>query len=93
MVSLLGVVFLFLAFFAVVNRIGERRHWQGGERLGQRDREELDALRDGVADLAARLHRLEEERDFYVELLEGRDDIPRLPGRGGSPGNSLKCNS
>lgn len=31
---------------------------------------EIEGLREAVDDLSQRLHRLEEERDFYKELLE-----------------------
>ena len=41
----------------------------------------VDALREEVADLGARLHRLEEERDFYKDLLEAPQDRGAL----GSP--------
>jgi len=34
------------------------------------DHQELDALRASVDDVSDRLHRLEEERDFYRALLE-----------------------
>lgn len=34
----------------------------------------VDSLRDEIADLGARLHRLEEERDFYKELLDSPDE-------------------
>jgi len=40
--------------------------------------EEVDALRDAVADLGTRLHRLEEERDFYKNLLEAPPGAPSL---------------
>ena len=30
----------------------------------------IEALRDEIADLGSRLYRLEEERNFYKELLE-----------------------
>ena len=32
--------------------------------------DDVAALREAVGDLGTRLHRLEEERDFYKELLE-----------------------
>ncbi len=36
----------------------------------QLDAEELHRVRDTIADLSGRLERLEEERDFYKDLLE-----------------------
>ena len=32
--------------------------------------QEVEALRDEIADLSSRLYRLEEERDFYKDLLD-----------------------
>lgn len=40
--------------------------------------EEIEALREAVADLGTRLHRLEEERDFYKELLEASPERKAL---------------
>jgi hypothetical protein len=36
--------------------------------------DDVEALREAVADLGTRLHRLEEERDFYKDLLEASPD-------------------
>jgi hypothetical protein len=36
----------------------------------QLDAEELHRLRETIADLGTRMERLEEERDFYKDLLE-----------------------
>ena len=40
---------------------------------------EVDALREEVADLGARMYRLEEERDFYRNLLEAPPETRPLP--------------
>jgi hypothetical protein len=40
---------------------------------------EIDSLRDEVADLGARLHRLEEEQDFYKDLLGAPPENRSLP--------------
>ena len=45
----------------------------------QLDAEELHRVRDTIADLSTRMERLEEERDFYKDLLEpprGRGILP-----------------
>ena len=42
------------------------------------DRSEIEGIRDAMHDLSGRLQRLEEERDFYKDLLEapkGRREI------------------
>ncbi len=49
---------------------------------------EVEALRDAVADLGTRLHRLEEERDFYKDLLEAPREPRSLPS-----GDSAKSGS
>ena len=43
------------------------------------DNQEIEALRASVDDVSDRLHRLEEERDFYRALLEA----PKTPGEVG----------
>lgn len=49
---------------------------------------EIDALRDAIADLGSRVHQLEEERDFYRELLEAPPESRGLePGT--DPGDGL----
>ncbi len=45
----------------------------------QMDTEELHRVRDTIGDLSTRVERLEEERDFYKDLLEpprGRSTLP-----------------
>ncbi len=47
------------------------------------ERAELESIRDTMHDLSGRLQRLEEERDFYKDLLEaprGRREIPPPEG-------------
>lgn len=44
---------------------------------------EVERMREMVDDLADRVGRLEEERDFYRELLERPGRRPSLPGGGG----------
>lgn len=60
----------------VLSRRFPRRQPQGELPPGQRA--ELDGIRDAMHDLSGRLQRLEEERDFYKDLLEapgGRREI------------------
>lgn len=45
--------------------------------------DEVELLRDAVADMGTRLHKLEEERDFYRQLLEAPDDPPTRGLRSG----------
>ncbi len=45
----------------------------------QLDAEELHRVRDTIADLSTRLERLEEERDFYKDLLEPPPRRSTLP--------------
>ena len=40
--------------------------------------QEVEALREAVADLGTRLHQLEEERDFYRNLLEAPGESAAL---------------
>lgn len=61
----------------VVSDITNSRRLPPGPGTGHR--EEIDELRDAVGDLGTRLHKLEEERDFYRELLEAPRDIRKLP--------------
>ena len=57
----------------------------GGARLGspgdsfQLDAEELHRVRDTITDLSGRVERLEEERDFYKDLLEPPPGSRSLP--------------
>ncbi len=45
----------------------------------QLDAEELHRVRDTIADLGTRVERLEEERDFYKDLLEPPTGSRSLP--------------
>ena len=69
-----------LVFISTVGRIiaGRRRAPLPRESF-QLDAEELHRVRDTIADLSTRMERLEEERDFYKDLLElppGRSMLP-----------------
>jgi hypothetical protein len=58
----------------VVTSFGQRRALPKGSTTTS---EEVEELREAVSELGTRLHRLEEERDFYRNLLEapdGRDE-------------------
>ena len=72
-------VFEFLAVLVVVSTIGKVVTSFGDRRalapVAASSSDEVEALRDAVGDLGTRLHRLEEERDFYKDLLEA----PRNP--------------
>ena len=41
--------------------------------------EELHRIRETIGDLSGRLERVEEERDFYKDLLEPREGRRELP--------------
>jgi len=43
------------------------------------DTEELHRLRDTIGDLSGRVELLEQERDFFKDLLEPRPERPQLP--------------
>ena len=45
----------------------------------QLDAEELHRVRDTITDLSGRVERLEEERDFYKDLLEPPSGSRSLP--------------
>ena len=45
----------------------------------QVDVEELRRISDTITDLSGRVERLEEERDFYKDLLEPPSDSGKLP--------------
>ena len=71
---------LLLVIITTAGRIVERRlpRPQRGESL-KIDTEELHRLRETMSDLGERLERLEEERDFYKDLLEPGAGRPELP--------------
>ncbi len=68
-------VFAFIIILVLISTVGKivsdrlpRRDPKG--ELPQGARAELERIRDTVDDLGGRLVRLEEERDFYKELLD-----------------------
>ena len=82
-------VFEFVIVLVVVTTIGKvvseaigRRQLPPGD--GTASYPQVESLRDEIADLGARLHRLEEERDFYKDLL----DAPEKRGSLQSPRES-----
>lgn len=78
MVSVMMFMVMFAVVFAVVSRTAARRTGWDQQQLGNDTRREIERLRESLADVSSRLHQLEQERDFYMELLEGRKDIPKL---------------
>lgn len=64
----------------VVTEINDRRALPPAN--GGGDAQEVEALREVVADLGTRLHRLEEERDFYRNLLEAPRESSALESSG-----------
>jgi hypothetical protein len=69
-----------LVLISTVGRIITRR--RGGplpRESFQLDAEELHRVRDTIADLSTRMERLEEERDFYKDLLEPPRGSGMLP--------------
>ncbi len=70
-----------LVFISTIGRIamGRRRpHRLPGESF-HLDAEELHRVRDTITDLSGRVERLEEERDFYKDLLEPPASRSKLP--------------
>ena len=69
-----------LVLISTVGRIIVRRRQAPLPRESlQLDAEELHRVHDAIADLSTRMERLEEERDFYKDLLEppsGRGMLP-----------------
>ena len=79
-------VFEFVIVLVLISTVGKvvserasRPKVSGG--ASQAVRGELDGLRDTLDELNARLQRLEQERDFYRDLL----DAPASPGEIGPP--------
>ena len=69
-----------LVFISTLGRILSRRAPRRPPQaeLPPADRAELEGIRDSMHDLSGRLQRIEEERDFYKDLLEapkGRSGI------------------
>ncbi len=77
-------VFEFVITLVLISTVGRiiaarrRPHRLPGESF-QMDTEELHRVRDTIADLSTRMERLEEERDFYKDLLEPRPTRSTLP--------------
>ncbi len=76
-------VFEFIIALVLISTVGRifavRRRAPLPRESFQLDAEELHRVRDTIADLSTRMERLEEERDFYKDLLEpppGRDTLP-----------------
>ncbi len=70
-----------LILISTVARIIERRRRSArlpGESI-QVDSEELRRIGDMITDLSGRVERLEEERDFYKDLLEPPSGSRELP--------------
>ena len=70
-----------LVLIASVAKVIESRR-QAPPLLGesyQMDTEELHRVRDTITDLGTRVERLEEERDFYKDLLEPPSGSPKRP--------------
>jgi len=67
-IALAAFVFLVITVrVVVVESIRRRARLEGDSPLGGR---ELDGLRDAIEGATVRLDRLEEERDFYKDLLD-----------------------
>ena len=70
-----------LVFISTVGRIISRRRRPlplPGESF-KVDTEELHRIGDTISDLSGRVERLEEERDFYKDLLEPPSGSRKLP--------------
>lgn len=80
-------VFAFVVVLVVVSTIGKvATEFAANQRLPPgvtASSEDVEMLRDAVADMSTRLHKLEEERDFYRQLLEAPDDPPTRGIRAG----------
>ena len=77
-------VFEFVITLVVISTVGRiivarRRPLPLPGESFQLDAEELHRVRDTIADLGTRLGRLEEERDFYRDLLEPPRSGSTLP--------------
>lgn len=71
-------IIIILVVSTTVGKVVSDRRWRRAPRgeLPQSGRAELERLRETVDELGGRLARLEEERDFFKELL----DSPRSRG-------------
>ena len=69
-----------LVFISTLGRVFSRRAPRRPQQaeLPPAQREELEGIRDAMHDLSGRLQRLEEERDFYKDLLEAPKERPGI---------------
>jgi hypothetical protein len=83
-------VFGFVIILVTISMIGKvLSEFAGNQRLpsgSTPSSDDVELLRDAVADMSTRLHKLEEERDFYRQLLEAPDDPPTRGLRSGRTG-------
>ena len=71
---------LALVIIATAGKIAERRFSQPRrDQSLQAGTDELHRLRETMTDLSGRLEHLEQERDFYKDLLEPKADRRELP--------------
>jgi len=84
-VSVFGFIII-LVLISTVGKVVSDRRWQHHARsdLPPGGNAELERIRDTVDDMGSRLALLEEERDFYKELLDapGRRDAISPPDMG-----------
>ena len=82
-------VFGFVIILVTISMIGKvMSEFAGNQRLppgSAPSSDDVELLRDAVADMGTRLHKLEEERDFYRQLLEAPNDPPTRELRPGRP--------
>ena len=77
--SVFGFV-IALVLISTVGRLLSRRapRWQPPAELPPAQHAELERIRESMHDLSGRLQRLEEERDFYKDLLEAPKGRPKI---------------
>ena len=77
--SFFGFVII-LVLISTCVKVLDRRRLRDGVRgdYMRVDTEELHRLRETLGDLSGRVERLEQERDFYKDLLEPLPERPRL---------------
>ena len=86
-------IFEFVIFLVLISTVGkvlsDRRSRRSlpGDSL-QIKGEELEDIRDTVGELSRRLERLEEERDFYKDLLDAPERRRKLPEPGEGEGGT-----
>ena len=84
--GLFAFIITLVAISSVARIVERRRHSAPlpGESV-RVDTEELRRLSDTISDLSGRVERLEEERDFYRELLEPPSGSRELPPPNSGP--------